>query len=146
MVKQGVLDDEWWAIYDANGKFWKTLVRLEKSTLLAVLWRFCMGLLWRGFDKKMQIFGPWSGILAGSSARRCNFVQSHKLLIIDYALIWQLASGRVRCYTIFQVSNRSSRCILDRSGGCWEDFLWGVTRATPGCTAFFPWNVCSHPM
>ena len=32
--------------------------------------------------------------------------------------------GSASCYTIFQVSNRTIRCILDRSGGCWEDFVW----------------------
>jgi hypothetical protein len=36
----------------------KNLVRLEKSKLLAFFGRFCMGVLWRGFDKKMPIFGP----------------------------------------------------------------------------------------
>ena len=31
--------------------------------------------------------------------------------------------GSASCYTIFQAINRSSRCILDQSGGCWEDFV-----------------------
>ena len=32
--------------------------------------------------------------------------------------------GSVRCILIFHVSNRTIRCILDRSGGCWEDSVW----------------------
>ena len=31
--------------------------------------------------------------------------------------------GSAKCIPIFQVLNRSSRCILDQSGGCWEDFV-----------------------
>ena len=54
--------------------------------------------------------------------------------------------GSNSCILIFQVSNRTIRCILERSGGCWEDFFMNlpmqiiswVTRAILGCTAIFP--------
>jgi hypothetical protein len=58
--------------------FQKKLALFEKSRLLAVVGRFCMGVLWRGFDWKMPIFGSWSGILAGCSARRGNFFKKCK--------------------------------------------------------------------
>jgi hypothetical protein len=83
-------------LYAGIGKFWENLARFEKSTLLAVFGQFCMGVLWRGFGRKMPIFGPWSGILAGCSARRSNFLESNKLIITDYVLVGRLASWRVR--------------------------------------------------
>jgi hypothetical protein len=61
--------------------FKKKTALFEKSTLSAVFGRFCMGALWRGFDWKMRIFGAWSGILAGCSARHGNFLKKCKGLI-----------------------------------------------------------------
>jgi hypothetical protein len=51
--------------------------------------------------------------------RRSNFLKKRMGLITFYALIGQLASrrpldiGSASCYTIFQVSNRTLRCILN---------------------------------
>ena len=36
----------------------QSFVEIKQSTLLAVFGRFCMGVLWRGFDRKVPIFGP----------------------------------------------------------------------------------------
>ena len=50
--------------------------------------------------------------------------------------------GSTSCILIFQISNRTIRCILDRSGGCCEDFFLNlpiisrVTRTTLGCQLF----------
>ena len=58
MVKQGVLDAGRLELHAARETFSKNLVEIEQSTLLAVFGRFCMAVLWRGFDRKMPIFGP----------------------------------------------------------------------------------------
>jgi hypothetical protein len=54
-------------LHAARGIFSKNLVRLEKSTFLPVLGRFCTRAPWGGFERKMPIFCPRSQFLAGSS-------------------------------------------------------------------------------
>ena len=58
MVKQGVLDAGRCELYAVTGTFSKNLMEIEQSTLLAVFGRFYKGVLWTGFDRKIQIFGP----------------------------------------------------------------------------------------
>ena len=89
--------------------------------------------LWRVFDWKMQIFGPRSQFLAAFSHAAAISSKSAS----DYSLITAVCAfwtagftarppgiGSASCYTIFQVSNRTIGCILDRSGGCCEDIVW----------------------
>ena len=59
-------------------------------------------------------------------ARRGKFLKKCKGLITYYALFGQLASRRVRsgrCNIIFQVSNRTIRCILKRSARLYGDCM-----------------------
>jgi hypothetical protein len=117
----------------------------------------CMGVLCRGFDRKMQIFGQWSGILAGCSARHCNFLNSHKWLITDYIVCAYWTAGITRrppdirstsCTTIFQVLDRTCKSVIQMyfrpawrllGGFCMNlPITSWVTRATPGCTSIFP--------
>ena len=112
MLNRGVLEAWRWALPAACGIFSKTLALFEISTLLAVFGRFCMGVLWRGFDWKMPIFSPWSGILAGCSARRGNFLKKCKGLITYNGLFGQLASRRVR-----RVPYREGRLVVPQYFG-----------------------------
>ena len=134
MVKHGVLDSGRWELHAELGTFSKNLVEIDQSTLLAVFGRFCMAVLWRGFDRKMPIFGPWSGILAGwllgTTLQFSKFPQTTDHLLCAFWTAGITARppdiGSTTCsrILIFQVSNRTIRCILDKSGGCREDFVW----------------------
>ena len=90
MPNRGVLDAWRWELHAARGIFSKNLALFEKSWFLHVLGRFCMRALWRGFDWKMLIFGPWSQFLAGSSHAAAIFSKSAKdwLLIIRFLDSW----------------------------------------------------------
>ena len=116
VVKQGVFHTGRWELRATSGKISKNLVEIAQSKLLAVFGRFCMWVLWRGFVWKMRIFGPWFGTLDWLCAFWTAGITAHPL---------DMGSS---CTTIFQVSNRTIRCILNRSGGCWD----------PGMYSYFP--------
>jgi hypothetical protein len=76
-----------------------------------------------------------SGRLLGTPLQFCPIARTTDHWLCPYLTAGIRACppdiGSTSCYTIFHVLNRSSRCILDRSGGCWEDFLW-VCRSSLG--------------
>ena len=119
-------------------------MEIDTSTLLAVFGRFCMAVLWRGFDIKVPIFGPWSGILAGCYARclaRHYSFTDHWLCAFWTAGITArpLDIGSNSCIQIFQISTRTIRCILDRSWEFWEGFVW-ICLSSVGLLGQ-PWDV-----
>jgi hypothetical protein len=81
-----------------------------------------MRALWRGFERKMPIFCPRSLWPAPHTPQQF----SRKAQGTDHFLCayWTAGFtarppdiGSASFYTIFQAINRSSRCILDQSGG-----------------------------
>jgi hypothetical protein len=84
----------------------------------------------RGFDWKMPVFSSRSQFWPALHTPQ-QF--SQKAQGTDHLLcaFWtggttarSMDIGSTSCTTIFQVSDRTIRCTLDRSGGCWEDFVW----------------------
>ena len=109
------------------------------------IFTFCGAVLYEGsmegFEWKMPIFCPRPQFLAGSSHAPAIFSKSAR----DSSLIVMIITGSTTCNTIFQVSNRTIRCILDRSG--WRllggfcmnlPIISWVTRAMLGCPPIFP--------
>ena len=108
----------------------------ENSTFLPVLGRFCMRALWRGFETlngKCQSFvrdlNFWPALHTPQQFSPIAH-NTDRLLCAFWTAGFTTRPpdiGSASCYTIFQSINpginRSSRCILDQSGGCWEDFV-----------------------
>ena len=108
----------------------KTLALFEKSTFLPVLGRFCVRTLWRGLNGKCQSFvrdlNFWPALHTPGQFSQKAQGTGHLLSAFWTAgfTARQPGIGSASCYTIFQVSNRTIGCILDRSGGCSENFVW----------------------
>jgi hypothetical protein len=135
MVKQGVLDTGWWELRAASGKFSK---------------KSCG-------DCAIGTFGCFRAILYGGSmegfwlenANLWSVIRDYGRLLGWLWAFWTagitghpLDIGSTSCTTIFQVSNRTIRCILDRSGGCWEDFI----RIFLSSVVWLAQSICREPL
>jgi hypothetical protein len=107
----------------------KNLVRSEKSTFLPVLGRFCMRALWRRLSGKCQSFVRNLNFWPARHAPRQFSPIAHNP---DHLLcaFWTAGFtprppdvGSVWCILIFQVSNRTIGCILDRSARLYGDCM-----------------------
>jgi hypothetical protein len=126
--------------------FTKFLVLFEKSIFLPVLGRFCMSLRGRNLIGKCQSFvrdlNFWPALHTPRPFSR-KAQGTHHLLCAFWTAGFTTRPpdiGSSTCTTIFQVSNRTCRCILDRSGGCWEDFFLWICLSSVGWLGQF-WNV-----
>ena len=107
----------------------KTPALFEKSTFSPVLGRFYIRALWRGLNKKCQSFVR---DLSFWPALHTPMQFSQKAQGTDHLLcaFWtagftarQPDIGSGRCDRIFQVSNRTIRCILDRIARLYGDCM-----------------------
>ena len=88
-----------------------------------------MGALWREFELKIPIFCPRSQFLAGSSHAAAIFSKS---AMTDHLLCAYWTAGftarapdirSATCTLLFQVPNRTIRCILNRSARSYGDCM-----------------------